>query len=120
MGRVQKREKMNLKFGIPCSKIKDKIQDVEINCTSESEAMGIACGCILADKYPEVYMQDSGMLNCLDIILSLYKPYFIPLPKMLLSLRKKPFHHSFTGKITKDLLKLIDYDGEIEIVEQND
>ena len=110
---------MNLKFGIPCSKIKDKIQDVEINCTSESEAMGIACGCTLAGKTPLIYMQNSGLGNIVDIVQSLYKTYDIKLPKMILSIRYKPHHHWRMGKITKDLLKLIDYDGEIEIVEES-
>lgn len=109
---------MKLKFGVPCSKIKDKINNVEVNCSSESQAMAICAGCILAGKEPEVYMQNSGLLNSLDIITSLYKPYKIPLPKMILSLRHSPYHHSFVGKITKDLLKLIEYDGEIQIIEQ--
>lgn len=109
---------MNLKFGVPCSKLKDYIKDVDINCTSESQAMGISAGCILAGKTPTVYMQNSGLLNSLDIITSLYKPYNIPLPKMILSLRHAPYHHLFVGEITRDILKLINYEGEIEIIEQ--
>ena len=111
---------MNLKFGVPCSRLKDKITDVNINCTSEEEALGICAGCILCGEKPIFYTQNSGFLKCLDIILSLYKPYNIPLPQIILSLRKFPYHHYFVGKLTKKFLELIDYDGEIEIVEQND
>jgi len=110
---------MKLKFGVPCSKIKDKIEDVDINCTSEEQAMGIAVGCILAGKEPTVYMQNSGLARCVDIITSLYEPYEIPLPKLILSIRHQPRHHEFMGFITDELLELIDYNGDIEIREQN-
>ena len=39
-----------LKFGVPCSKIKDCIKDVEIPCSTEEEAMSIAAGAWLAGK----------------------------------------------------------------------
>ena len=109
---------MKLKFGIPCSQLKDKIKDVEIQVTSEIEAMGLAAGCILAGEKCEVYMQNSGLLAIGDVVCSLYHPYEIPLPKLLLSIRHSPFHHSIAGKITRSFLDLINYDGEIEIVEQ--
>ena len=109
---------MKLKFGLPCSKIKDKIGDVEINCTSEEEAMAIAAGCILAGEKPTVYMQNSGFARSLDILTSLYLPYNIPFPKMILSLRHKPYHHGFIGNMTHSLLRKLDYQN-IEIVEQD-
>lgn len=109
---------MNLKFGVPCSKIKGRITDVDINCTNESEAMAIACGCILSGKKPLVYMQNSGLMHIADIVLSLYKAYEIPLPDLLLSIRYKPHHHMGVGNITREFLKLIDYDGRVEIVEE--
>jgi len=108
---------MNLKFGVPCSKIKDKIKNVDINCTTEEQAMGLAAGCILAGKKPEVYMQNSGLCRIIDICTSLYLPYEIPYPKMLLSLRKKPYHHSFIAEITDDLLDAIEYE-DVMIQEQ--
>ena len=109
---------MKLKFGVPCSKIKNKIEDVDVHCTSESEAMALACGCILTGKKSMVYMQNSGLMHIADIVLSLYKPYEIPLPDLLLSIRHNPLHHSYVGDITYEFLKLISYDGEIEIVEE--
>jgi len=108
---------MKLKFGVPCSHLKDKIKDVEINCTSEEQAMGIAAGCILAGKKPIVYMQNSGLARCLDIITSLYVPYDILYPKMILSIRHKPFHHSYIGFMTRDLLDMLEYTN-VEIIEE--
>lgn len=108
---------MNLKFGIPCSRIKDKIQDVDINCTSESEAMGIAAGCILAGKKPIVYMQNSGLGSIIDICTSLYYPYGITYPHLILSIRHQPAHHSVIGFLTKYILDMISYE-DVEIVEQ--
>jgi len=107
-----------MKYGIPCSQLKDRIKDVEVYCTTESEAMALAIGAWFAGKKPVVYIQNSGLGDIVDIISSLFKAYDIPLPKLILSVRHKPKHHKFMGKITRKLLKLIEYDGEIEIVEE--
>jgi len=108
---------MKLKFGVPCSRIMKHLHDVELNCTSEEQALGIAAGCILAGKNPEVYMQNSGLGRCVDILTSLYMPYKIPYPKLLLSVRHWPHHHSFIGERTHDLLMMLDYKN-VEIVEE--
>jgi len=108
-----------LKFGIPCSQLADKIKDVDVHCTSEEQAMAIAAGCILCGKKPTVYMQNSGLFRVGDIVLSLYKPYKIPLPDLLLSIRHKPYHHHFAGLKTIKFLDLLEYDGKIEILEEN-
>ena len=105
------------KFGIPCSQLKDKIIDVEINCTSEEEAMALAAGAWFAGKTPSVYMQNSGLCRCIDIILSLYKPYTIQLPRMILSFRRKPNHHFFVSEITETLLHLLEYTN-VEMINQ--
>lgn len=106
-----------IKYGVPCSRLKDRIEDVEVNCSSEEEAMALAAGAWFAGKKAVVYMQNSGLCRCLDIILSLYKPYEIPLPELILSVRHRPHHHHFVGKITRKLLELLDYEN-VEIVEQ--
>ena len=106
-----------LKLGVPCSGIKDKIKDAEIPCSCEEEAMAIAAGAWLAGQEPEIYMQNSGLCRVIDYVLSLYKPYEIPLPKLLLSIRHKPFHHKFCGERTRDLLDIMCWDN-VEIVEQ--
>jgi len=108
-----------VKFGVPGSLLKDYIKDTDIPCTDEGEAMALACGAWFAGKDPIVYTQNSGLGNCVDIITSLYKPYEIPLPKIIIGLRHKPHHHSFMGKITKALLRLLEYDEEkITIIEE--
>lgn len=108
-----------IKLGVPCSQLKGFIKDAEIPCTDESEAMAIASGVWLAGGEPVVYMQNSGLGHIIDIVTSLYKPYKIPLPHLILSLRYKPYHHSYMAKITKDLLKLLEY-TDVEIIEQNE
>lgn len=106
-----------IKYGVPCSLLKDRIEDVEVNCSSEEEAMALAAGAWFTGKKALVYMQNSGLCRCLDIILSLYKPYEIPLPDLVLSVRHSPRHHHFVGKITRKLLELVDY-VNVEIVER--
>ena len=108
-----------LKLGVPCSQLKDFTKDVEIFCTSENEAMAIASGIWLGGGEAVVYMQNSGLGHIVDIVTSLYKPYSIPLPHLVLSIRHSPNHHFFMAKITIDLLKLLNYEN-VEIVEQNE
>ena len=109
---------MKNKFGVPCNRIKNRLLDVDVYCTSEAEAMALACGAILAGKEATVYMQNSGLGSIVDIVTSLYKPYDIRLPELLLSLRHSPEHHAVMGRITRKLLKLIGYDGVVEIIEE--
>lgn len=106
-----------LKFGVPCSGLKTKIEDVEITCSCEEEALALAAGAWLAGKEPTVYMQNSGLCRAIDYVLSLYKPYEIPLPRLILSIRHKPHHHSYCGRITRKLLDMLDW-GNVEIIEQ--
>ena len=105
-------------FGVPDSQLVNDVKDVNVHCTSEEQALAISAGCILLGKKPTVYMQNSGLLRCGDIITSLYKPYEITLPPMILSVRHYPKHHEFAGKITYKFLDLIQYDGVIKIIEQ--
>jgi phosphonopyruvate decarboxylase len=106
-----------VKFGVPCSWLKDRITDTEIPCSCEEEALAIAAGTWLAGKKPEVYMQNSGLCRSIDYVLSLYKPYEIPLPKLTLSIRHEPYHHHFCGKNTRDMLAMLEWDN-VELVEQ--
>lgn len=108
-----------IKFGVPDSLLKSVVGSSDIPCTDEGEAMALACGAWLAGKEPVVYMQNSGLGNCVDIITSLYKPYDIPLPAMILGIRHRPKHHEFMGKITRELLKLLEYDrSDVIIIEE--
>ena len=101
--------KFNFIVGVPCSKLKDLINyDKVIIATKEDEALAMCVGAYLVGKEPLMFMQNSGLGNCVDIITSLLKPYDISIP-LLISNRNKPEHHTFMGKITKSLLKLIEY-----------
>lgn len=104
---------VNNKFGVPCSTMKDFLNDVEINCTDEGEAMAIAAGAILAGEKPIVYSQNSGLGNMVDVITSLFKPYEIELPELHVGVRSKPEHHAFMGNKTDLLLRdILEYPPE--------
>ena len=97
--------------GIPCLRLKgftDKIKNY-IPCTREDEAMAMAIGAYLAGKKPLVFLQNSGLGTLVDIITSLLKPYGIKEIDLLISVRNKPQHHAFMGKISRKLLKLLEY-----------
>jgi len=95
--------------GVPCSKFKDVLDySNAIIATREDEALAMAVGAYLAGKKTRVFLQNSGLGHCVDLITSLLIPYKIDIP-LLISVRHKPFHHSFMGKITQDLLKLLNY-----------
>lgn len=98
--------------GVPCSKLKDftdKIVDY-IPCSKEDEAMALAVGAWFVGKKPLVFMQNSGLGNIIDIITSLIRPYGIEEITLLISVRNKPQQHAFMGKITKSMLKLLEYE----------
>lgn len=109
--------------GIPCSQLKEFTKELEsdnsitfVPATREDVAMGIAVGAYFAGKKPLVYLQNSGLGHLVDIITSLLKPYRISI-HLLISSRDKPKHHEFMYKITKKLLKLLEYD-DYTIIEQ--
>jgi len=109
---MKKYQKHNFIVGVPCSELKyftDKIENY-IPCTREDEAMALAVGAYLVGKKPLVFLQNSGLGNVVDIITSLLKPYNIKI-ELLISVRNKPEHHAFIGKITKRLLKLLEYNN---------
>ena len=106
-------------FGVPCSRLKGKIRDADVPCTSEEEAMALAVGAWLAGKEATVYMQNSGLCRYLDIILSFYKPYKLPLPRLILSVRHHPHQHYFVGRTTDKLLKILGY-ANVERINEKD
>lgn len=80
--------------------------------TREDEAVGIAVGAYLAGKSPQVYMQNSGLGNSIDIITSLLKPYGIKI-EFLIENRNDPEHHEFMGMITSQLTRLLEIHEQI-------
>ena len=111
--------KKTLLLGVPCSRIADKIKDDTIHCPNENIALSIAAGAILAGEEPIVYMQNSGLGRSIDILTSLYLPYEIPYPKIILSIRHSPKHHSYIGEMTKDLLEMLQI-VDVDITEQEE
>jgi len=103
-------KKYDFVVGVPCSGLKAEIKKIKryIPCTREDEALAMAAGAFLAGKKPLVFLQNSGLGNTVDVITSLLRPYGIQID-LLISLRNKPEHHAFMGKITVSLLKLLKY-----------
>lgn len=98
----------NIYIGVPFSGCDDYLPEKYIVATREDEAVAIAVGMWLAGKKPVVFMQNSGLGNCVDIITSLLKPYGIGI-ELLINERHEPEHHKLMGKITRPLLGLIGY-----------
>ncbi len=96
--------------GVPCSSLKTEIKNIKryIPCTREDEAMALAVGAYMVGKRPLVFLQNSGLGNIVDAVTSLLKPYGIEID-LLISHRMRPAHHAFIGRITVELLKLLEY-----------
>ncbi len=97
-------------IGVPFTGCEQHIKGDCIIATSENEAVAIAVGAWLAGNNPVVFMQNSGLGNCVDIITSLLKPYGINID-LLIQNRHEPEHHALMGEITPDLLRLMRYDS---------
>ena len=103
--------------GVPCSFLKGFIHEMEtdtstefIPATREDVALSIAVGAYFAGKKPLVYIQSSGLGHLVNAITSLLTPYDIPV-HILVSLRRAPFEHFEMYRISRDLLKLMNYDN---------
>jgi len=75
-------------------------------CTREDEAVAIAAGAAITGKRPFVFMQNSGLGHCVDIITSLLKPYDIKI-NFAIHHRFQPEHHRFMGEIDHGLIGLL-------------
>lgn len=95
-------------IGIPFSGCEKYVSNPIIG-TREDECIGIAVGAWFTGKKPTVFMQNSGLGNCIDIITSLLKPYKIPI-ELIIDNRTSPEHHSLMGKITLNLLNEMEYE----------
>src|SRR5262245_60486104 len=103
--------------GVPCSLLEAPIACLEsqgepayIPATREDEAMSIAAGAWMAGKkLPVVFMQNSGLGNCLNVIASLHQIYEIPC-LIVVSWRgkggKDAPEHLLMGAVMPDFLKL--------------
>lgn len=95
--------------GVPFSGCEKHIGQDYLVATREDEAIGIATGAYLAGKNPLVFMQNSGLGNCFDILTSLLIPYGIKID-LLIDNRIEPEHHRVMGEHSVNLLKEIGYD----------
>ncbi len=110
--------------GVPCSYLKGFIKEHEadsalpfIPATREDVALGIAVGAYMAGKKPLVYLQSSGLGHLVNPLTSLLKPYGVSI-HLLISLRRAPFEHFEMYRITRDLMKLMEYDNYTIVEEQ--
>ena len=114
-----KKNKSNFFSGVPDSVLKElssSLQNIKnhIIATNEGSAVSIAIGQYLSTKkIPVVYMQNSGLSNALNPLISIAhkKVYSIPLI-LIIGWRGSPRvkdepQHNIKGKITKQLLKLL-------------
>ena len=96
--------------GVPFSGIEKHIPSLGVIATREDEAIGLAVGAWFAGKTPLVYMQNSGLGNCADIITSLLKPYDIDID-LLIDNRIEPEHHKIMGKNINELMTVLEYES---------
>ena len=113
-----KKKKIDFFFGVPDSVLKKFIniipQKRHIITANEGGAVSLAIGYYMsAKKLPLVYMQNSGLSNAINPLISIAhkKIYSIPLIMMIgwrgaPGLKDEP-QHILKGEITKDILKLL-------------
>ena len=108
--------------GVPCSYLEAPIACLEkspqgyLAATREDEAMSIASGAWMGGKkLPVVFMQNSGLGNCINVIASLHQSYEIPV-LLVISWRghhgKDAPEHILMGAVMPDLLNLFKVDNE--------
>ncbi len=108
--------------GVPCSYLEAPIACLEqaqsgyVAATREDEAMSIAAGAWMGGKkLPVVFMQNSGLGNCINVIASLHQSYEIPV-LLVISWRghygKDAPEHIMMGAVMPDLLTLFKVDHE--------
>ena len=120
-----RREGYDFFVGVPCSYLKPFLNELErdktmayIPATREDVALSIAVGAHMAGRKPIVYLQTSGLGHLVNPITSLLKPYGASI-HLLISLRRQPFEHFEMYRITRDLMRLMDYDN-YRIVEEKE
>ena len=107
--------------GVPCSFLTPLINGVlsapdahYVGAASEGEAVAIAAGAWLAGRQTVVMCQNSGLGNAINPLTSLNAPFHIPTLFVTTwrgqpGLKDEP-QHELMGRITHDLLRLIEVD----------
>ena len=79
-----------------------------IPATNEGQAIGIAVGAELAGMKSCVYLQNSGLGNCINPLTSLCMPHNIH-PLLVIGHRHTLPQHAVMGRVDKQMLDLIGY-----------
>ena len=119
--KLLKKNNCNFFTGVPdsvlkslSSSLKNKSKKNHIIATSEGSATSIGIGYYLATKkIPCIYMQNSGLSNALNPLISIAHKKVYSIPLILIigwrgspKLKDEP-QHNVKGKITKQILKLL-------------
>lgn len=123
--RLLKKNNINFFTGVPDSVLKElsfflKNHKKHVIATNEGAAVSIGIGNYLSSKkVPCIYMQNSGLSNALNPLISIAhkKVYSIPLI-LIIGWRGSPKikdepQHNVKGKITEDILKLLNINYSI-------
>lgn len=76
----------------------------EIPCTTEAEAVAVACGAWLGGRKCLVFMQDAGFLAALNVIIGLSRTYDIEIESAI-NFRETPEHHKLTYWATRNIIE---------------
>ena len=104
--------------GVPDSRLKFFIRQIEnsgynhIPALNEGQAIGIAVGAELAGSKSCVYLQTSGLGNCINALTSLCIPHNIH-PFLVIGHRHTLPQHEVMGRVDKEMLELIGYENFI-------
>ncbi len=122
-----KSQDVNFFTGVPdsllkqiCSCISDKESDNHIIAANEGNAVGLATGYHLATgKVPLVYLQNSGLGNTVNPLISLASDTVYSIPMLLMigwrgepGVKDEPQHIN-QGAVTEELLKTMDVNYEV-------
>ena len=100
--------------GVPDSRLKPFIKEIEdspfkhIPALNEGQAIGIAVGAELAGMKSCVYLQNSGLGNCINALTSLCIPHNIH-PLLVIGHREGLPQHKVMGEVDEKMLQLIGY-----------
>jgi sulfopyruvate decarboxylase TPP-binding subunit len=104
----------NFFTGVPDSGLKSLIKEIEtsefehIPATNEGQAIGIAVGAELVGMKSCVYLQNSGIGNCINALTSLCIPHNVH-PFLVIGHRHTLSQHKVMGEVDKQMLDLIGY-----------
>ena len=109
-----KKNKISFFTGVPDSGLKPFINEIvesgvkHVTATNEGQAIGIAVGAELAGMKSCVYLQNSGLGNCINALTSLCIPHNIH-PLLVIGHREGLPQHKVMGEVDEKMLQLIGY-----------